>query len=83
MRLSPLFVRTSWFITITDASSYQPTVMVHHHSQFAPPTGSDDVLLITAASSSEPAVKMFFTASLLYDTAVITMLQHNKIHKFF
>jgi hypothetical protein len=57
-------------------------VIVHHHNRFAPPTGDDDVLLIIAASPYEPAVKMFFTASLLYDTAVITMLQHNKIHNF-
>jgi hypothetical protein len=58
-------------------------VIVHHYSRFAPPTGGDDVLLITAASPYELAVKMFFTASLLYHTAVITMLQHNKIHNFF
>jgi hypothetical protein len=62
--------------------SYQPAVIVHHHSRFAPPIGGDDVLLITTASPYEPAVTMFFTASLLYDTAVITMMQHNKIHNF-
>jgi hypothetical protein len=64
----------SWFITITIALSYQMAVIVHHCSWFAPPTGGDDVFLITAASPYEPAVKMFFTASLLYDMAVITML---------
>jgi hypothetical protein len=74
MRVSPLVVKTSELITITAASSYQPTVIVHHHSRFAPPTGGDDVLIITAISPYEPTVKTFFTASLLYDTAVITML---------
>jgi hypothetical protein len=56
---------------------------LHHHSWFAPPTGRDDVLLITTTSPYESAVKSFFTAGLLYDMAVITMLQHNKIHNFF
>ena len=53
------FVRTSGAITITAASSYQPTVIVHHRSQFAPPVGSDHVLHITVASPYEPAVKTF------------------------
>jgi hypothetical protein len=38
--------------------------------QFAPPTDGDVVLLIITASPYEPAVKTFFTANLLYDTAV-------------
>jgi len=41
------------------------------------------VLLITAALPYQPAVNMLFTASLLYDAAVITMAQDNKIHNLF
>jgi hypothetical protein len=58
-------------------------VIVHHHSRFAPPSGGDKVLLITADSPHEPAVMTFFTASLLYDTAMIIVLHYNKIHNFF
>jgi hypothetical protein len=70
-------------ITITATSPYQPAVIVYHHNQFAPPIGGDNVLLITTAWPYELDVKMFFTASLLYETVVITMLQHNKIYNFF
>jgi hypothetical protein len=54
----------------------------NYHRRFILPTDGDDVLLITVASPYDPTVKMFFIAS-LYDMAVITMLQHNKIYNFF
>jgi hypothetical protein len=70
-------------ITITATSPYQPVVIVHHHNRFAPPTGSDDLLLITTVWPYGLAVKTFFTTRLLYDTAMITIQQHNKIHSLF
>jgi hypothetical protein len=55
----------------------------NYYRRFILPTGGDDVLLITAVSPYESAVKTFFTVSFLYDTAVITMLQHNNILNLF
>ena len=46
-------------------------------------TSGDGRPTFTAGLCNKPAVKITFTNSLAYVWAMITMLQHNKIHNFY
>jgi len=46
-------------------------------------TSGDGRPTFTAGLCNKPAVKITFTNGLTYVWAMITMLQHNKIHNFF